>query len=223
MLDLNGNNLVGTVPPDLGSLTALARLDLGGNRLDGCLSASLYAQDQLDVSPLGPAPNPPPAQTSAETDRDALLAIFNATDGDSWDGSSTWAGRAPIGEWAGVTTDEDGRVVELNVGLGGAEIPPEVGHLTGLTTLWLSGVSGALPPELGYLVNLTRLRLGEEGLSGEIPPELGNLVNLAELGLFNNRLCGKMPPELGGLASLTGLYLSGNQLTGEIPPELGSP
>ena len=222
VLDLNGNNLVGTVPPDLGSLTALARLDLGGNRLDGCLPASLYAQDQLDVSPLGPAPNPPPAQTSAETDRDALLAIFNATDGDSWDGSSTWAGRAPIGEWAGVTTDEDGRVVELNVGLGGAEIPPEVGHLTGLTTLWLSGVSGSLPPELGYLVNLTRLRLGEEGLSGEIPPELGNLVNLAELGLFNNRLCGKMPPELGGLASLTGLYLSGNQLSGWIPPELGS-
>ena len=219
VLDLNGNNLVGTVPPDLGSLTALARLDLGGNRLDGCLPASLYAQDQLDVSPLGRAPNPPPAQTSAETDRDALLAIFNATDGDSWDGSSTWAGRAPIGKWVGVTTDEDGRVVELNVNLGGAEIPPEVSHLTGLTTLKLSGVSGALPPELGNLVNLTGLHLGGNGLSGEIPPELGNLVNLTGLGLSNNRLCGKMPPELGGLA-MQSLDLAGNQLTGEIPPEL---
>ena len=222
VLDLNGNNLVGNVPPDLGSLTALARLDLGGNRLDGCLPASLYAQDHLDVSPLGRAPNPPPTQTSAETDRDALLAIFDATDGDSWDVSSTWASRAPIGTWAGVITDEDGRVVQLRINLGGAEVPPEVGHLTGLTKLQLSGVSGALPPELGYLVNLTRLYLGENGLSGEIPPELGNLINLAELGLFNNRLCGKMPPELGGLASLTELYLGENQLRGWIPPELGS-
>ena len=222
-LALNGNNLVGTVPPELGSLTALIQLDLGGNRLDGCLPANLYAQDQLvDVSALGRAPNPPLAQTSAATDKDALLAIFNATDGPGWDKSGTWAGFAPIGEWAGVTTDEDGRVVVLNVNLGGAEIPPEVGHLTGLTTLTLSGVSGEIPPELGYLENLTGLHLGETGLSGEIPPELGNLVNLGELDLSNNRLCGKLPPELGGLANLTGLHLGGNQLSGWIPPELGS-
>ena len=104
--------------------------------------------------------------TSAETYKDALLAIFDATDGDYWDVSSTWAGHAPMGEWAGVTTDEDGRVVELDVNLGGAEIPPEVGHLTGLTTLKLSGVSGALPPELGNLVNLTGLYLSGNGLSG---------------------------------------------------------
>ena len=221
-LDLNGNNLVGTVPPELRALTALARLDLGGNRLDGCLPANLYAQDQLDVRALGRAPNPPPAQTSPETDKDALLAIFNTTGGDSWDGSGTWAGRAPIGEWAGVTTEEDGRVVALNVNLGGAEIPPEVGHLTGLTTLTLSGVSGALPPEFGYLENLTGLHLGGSELSGEIPPELGILDSLQSLDLSNNRLCGKLPPELGGLANLTGLNLGGNQLSGRIPPELGS-
>ena len=74
------------------------------------------------VSPLGRAPNPPLAQTSAATDKDALLAIFNATDGPSWDDSGTWAGRAPIGDWPslGVTTDEDGRVVQLIVNLGGS-------------------------------------------------------------------------------------------------------
>ena len=139
------------------------------------LTVALAACGTASTPVLGDAPTPlvaievaewtvPPVlgPTSAETDKDALLAIFDATDGDSWDVSSTWAGHTPIGEWAGVTTDEDGRVVELDVNLGGAEIPPEVGHLTGLTTLWLSGVSGALPPELGYLVNLTRLPLGEE-------------------------------------------------------------
>ena len=58
---------------------------------------------ELGACTPGPA-NPPPALTSAESDKDALLAIFDATDGDSWDESGTWAGRKPIGEWEGVTT-----------------------------------------------------------------------------------------------------------------------
>ena len=230
-LDLNDNNLTGTVPPELHALTALTLLDLGDNRLNGCLPINL--QDQLGVAdsdlgdllfccgaPPGPA-NPPPAQTSAESDKEALLAIFDATDGDSWDESGTWAGRKPIGEWAGVTTDEDGRVVGLDLDLGGAEIPPEVGHLTGLTTLALSGVSGALPPELGYLVNLPDLDLSDNRLCGEIPRELGRLASLQSLHLGSNQLTGEIPSELGGLASLQSLHLGSNQLTGEIPPELG--
>ena len=198
-------------------------LDLGDNRLNGCLPINL--QDQLEVAdsdlggllfccgaPPGPA-NLPPAQTSAETDKDALLAIFDATDGDSWDESGTWAGRKPIGEWAGVTTDEDGRVVGLDVNLGGAEIPPEVGHLTGLTTLTLSGVSGALPPELGYLVNLTELDLSYNRLCGEIPPELGGLGSLQSLNLGGNQLTGRIPSELDNLvSSLSEIWLDGNRL-----------
>ena len=240
-LALDGNNLAGTVPPELHALTALTQLDLGGNVLDGCLPVNL--QGQLEVvdsdlaglpfccgghgTPPGSAPapkrpeNPPPAQTSAETDKDALLAIFDATDGDSWDGSGTWAGRAPISEWAGVTTDENGRVVGLDLRLGGAEIPSEVGHLTGLTTLKLSGVSGALPPELGYLVNLANLDLSHNELCGKIPPELGGLGSLQTLNLGDNKLTGGVPTWLGGLGSLQSLNLESNQLTGKIPPELG--
>ena len=241
-LALDGNNLVGTVPPKLHALTALTQLDLGGNRLDGCLPANL--QDQLaradsDLAGLpfccgghgtppgsAPAPKraatPPPAQTSAETDKDALVAIFDATDGSSWDRSGTWAGRAPIGEWPGVTTDEDGRVVKLDLNLGGAEIPPEVGHLTGLTTLKLTGVSGALPQELGYLANLAELDLSNNRLCGALPPELGSLASLVELDLSGSQLSGGLPPELDSLGSLQSLNLEQNQLSGAIPPELGS-
>ncbi len=240
-LALAENNLAGTVPPELHALTTLTQLDLGGNVLDGCLPVNL--QGQLEVvdsdlaglpfccgghgTPPGSAPapkrpeNPPPAQTSAETDRDALLAIFEATDGDSWDGSDTWAGHAPIGEWAGVTTNENGRVVGLDLRLGGAEIPSEVGHLTGLTALTLSGVSGALPPELGYLVNLANLDLSHNELCGKIPPELGGLGSLQTLNLGDNKLTGGVPTWLGGLGSLQSLNLGDNQLTGKIPPELG--
>ena len=207
---------------------------------------------ELVVCPPGPA-TPPPAQTSAQTDKEALLAIFEATDGASWDSSGTWAGRAPISEWAGVTTDEwagitpdwalpsaagtavpgeptntpapldspgNGRVLGLTLNRGGAEIPPEVGHLTGLKTLRLSGVSGALPPELGYLVNLAELDLSDNRLCGEIPTDLGGLAMLQSLNLESNQLTGEIPPELGGLASMQSLDLSENGLTGEIPAEL---
>ncbi len=167
---------------------------------------------ELVACPPRPA-NPLPAQTSAETDRDALVAIFDATDGDGWDESGTWAGRQPIGEWAGVTTDDDGRVVGLDVNLGGAEIPSEVGHLTGLTTLTLSGVSGALPPELAYLFNLAELDLSDNRLCGEIPPELGSLASLQSLNLGGNQLSGEIPPELDNLVStLREIGLDGNRL-----------
>ena len=46
-----------------------------------------------------------PSSTSAETDKEALLALFEATGGEQWDSSGTWAGLAPIGEWQGVGVD----------------------------------------------------------------------------------------------------------------------
>ena len=180
----------------------------------------------------------PPAQTSPETDREALIAFFNATDGESWDSSGTWLGRAPIGEWPGVTTNGQGRVIGLNLsnldaGLTG-ELPPELGNLTMLQSLSLTDwsqaardesfhqLSGEIPPELGNLANLQSLNLSFHQLSGEIPPELGNLDNLQWLDLGGNQLCGEIPAELGNLGNLNRLDLNGNQLCGEIPAELGN-
>ena len=194
-----------------------------------------------------PGPNvmAPPAQTSPETDKEALLALFEATGGDSWDGSSTWAGRAPIGEWAGVSSGDDGRVIALQLsGLTGelspelgnltglrtleisnsqlAELPSELGNLTGLENLLISSsqLTGELPPELGNLTGLRILRISGSQLGGQLPRELGNLTNLEQITLSENEFCWELPPELGGLASLQLLNLEGNQLTGELPPEL---
>ena len=165
----------------------------------------------------------PSAQTSPEADKEALIALFNATDGESWDRSGSWAGRAPTGEWDGVATDDNGRVTGL-VLQGIPEIPPELGNLINLRSLNLGGdqLTGEIPPELGNLINLERLNLFGDPLTGEIPPELGNLINLRSLNLFRAQLTGEIPPELGNLINLEGLNLSRNQLTGEIPPELGN-
>ena len=165
------------------------------------------------------------AQTSPETDREALVAFYDATGGLNWEESNNWLSELPIGEWYGVTTDDNSRVIELalwNNQLSG-EIPPELGNLANLESLQLRNnqLSGGIPPELGNLANLESLDLGENQLSGGIPPELGNLASLEYLELYENQLSGEIPPELGNLANLESLALRHNQLSGEIPPELG--
>ena len=61
------------------------------------------------------APAAPAASGSAETDREALVALYNATDGENWDESENWLSDAPLGEWEGVTTNDDGRVTKLEL------------------------------------------------------------------------------------------------------------
>ena len=176
------------------------------------------------------------AVSSATSDRDILIALYNATDGPNWVNNQNWLTDAPLAEWYGVDTDASGRVVRLDLagrvdqqtrewathGLAGS-IPPELGGLANLEHLSLgrNELTGAIPPELGGLANLETLSLRWNELTGSIPPELGGLANLDTLSLAVNALTGSIPPELGGLANLVTLSLGWNALTGAIPPELG--
>ena len=149
------------------------------------------------------ASNATPVGAQAATDRAALVALYNATDGPNWTNNTNWLSDRPIGEWHGVTTDGDGRVTILR--LGGNEL------------------SGPLPPELGSLTHLKELRLGNDNdLTGEILSELSRLTRLEVLDLGGSEMSGAIPAWLGDLSSLRGLYLDGNKFTGGIPAELGN-
>ena len=171
-----------------------------------------------------PTPKTPLANTSPETDREALVALYNATDGPNWANNENWLSGDPIGEWYGVRTDDNGRVTWLFLyenRLSG-EIPAELGNLANLTQMALSGneLSGAIPSELSNLSNLEGLSLPDNRLSGEIPPELSSLSNLDQLRLNNNELSGEIPSELGQLSNLESLVLSDNELRGCVPSSL---
>ena len=193
-------------------------------------TASTPGSGDAPTATVAPATAPPAASGSVETDREALVALYHATDGENWDINYNWLSDAPLGEWEGVSTNDDGRVTAQEFygnGLNG-EIPPELGSLSNLELLKLSnnggGLSGEIPPELGSLSNLELLKLSNNGggLSGEIPPELSSLSNLKSLQLDYNNLSGEIPAELGSLSNLTELRLNYSALSGEIPPELGS-
>ena len=225
-LYLDNNQLTGEIPAELGSLAGLEGLFLGENGLTGCIPGGLRDVPLNDLDELGLDYCMPAASAGdAATDRAALVALYNATDGANWRINGNWLSNAPMGEWDGVTTNSDGWVTHLDLQgnqLTG-EIPAELGSLTNLERLWLAGnqLTGEIPAELGSLTNLEGLSLNDNQLTGEIPAELGSLTNLEELFLNNNQLTGEIPAELGGLSNLTRLWLQGNQLTGEIPAELG--
>ena len=89
-------------------------------------------------------------------ERAALVALYEATDGENWRFHGGWLTDQPVGEWQGVVTDHHGRVIVLE--------------------LWRPGGGdsvGRIPPELGNLTNLRSLELRGNDLTGPIPPELG--------------------------------------------------
>ena len=227
VLSLYSNQLTGEIPAELGGLTNLIALYLLFNQLTGCIPEGLRNVANNDLAQLGLDYCMPAASASdAATDRAALAALYNATDGANWLNNGNWLSNAPMREWHGVTTDSDGRVTRLllsNNQLTG-EISAELGSLTNLEWLRLTSnqLTGEIPAELGSLTNLRALWLGGNQLTGEIPEELGSLTNLKYLDLSFNQLTGGIPAELGDLTHLEGLWLNGNQLTGEIPEELGS-
>ena len=157
--------------------------------------------------------------------RAALVALYNATGGPNWRRNTNWNTTAPVADWYGVTTNDNGHVTHLYLhgnSLSGS-IPGEIGDLTSLTRLTLSfnSLSGSIPGEIGDLTSLTRLTLSFNSLSGSIPGEIGDLTSLTSLWLHGNDLSGSIPGEIGDLTSLTSLWLHGNSLSGSIPGEIG--
>ena len=171
-----------------------------------------------------PTPTATPTP-SVQTDRAALVALYNATNGANWDDNDNWLSAKPLGEWDGVTTNAQGRVTRLHLGYNEmtGTIPSELGNLSELTHLGLhyNNLTGTIPSELGNLSKLWWLLLEGNNLTGSIPSELGNLSKLVYLRLEENSLTGAIPSELGNLSKLVYLRLENNNLTGAIPSELG--
>lgn len=221
--------------------------------------AVLFACEK-EPGPLQPEPVPVPSFALLTydclvqagipaTECQALVSLYESTNGDAWVRNQGWLSAANPCDWHGVTC-LGGSVARLELqnnalsgpippeleGLGGLEvldlfgnrltgsIPPQMGNLSSLEVLNLTynQITGPLPSALGDLGNLRVLFAFGNQLSGPIPPELGRLSNLLHLSFGANRLTGSIPPEIGNLDALSELNLRYNRLSGEIPPELGN-
>ena len=243
-LGLSDNQLTGQIPPVLGDLSNLDYLGLSDNQLTGEIPRSFTGLTRLTRFEFRNnaglcAPTVEVFQAWLQDidivygeacdftpDRDVLVRLYKATDGDNWEDSSNWLTDRPMGDWYGVGTDNTGRITELTLSdnqLTG-QIPTKVGSLTKLRWLSLGGndLTGEIPPELGNLSSLDWLSLSNSHLTGEIPTQLANLAKLTWLWLGGNELTGEIPPVLGDLSNLRSLSLTDNQLSGTTPSQLGN-
>ena len=191
---------------------------------EGTATVTVTASDPDGLSATQTLEVTTAASAGPRGDREALEALHDATGGADWTLDDNWKTTAPLGEWSGVTTDDQGRVTELTLvdnGLAGA-LPAALGRLGALETLNLRGneLSGPIPDALASLARLEELDLSGNDLTGPIPGALQRLSNLHGLNLSRNDLTGPVPTWLGSRVGLRWLYLSVNDLTGPIPNEL---
>ena len=145
--------------------------------------------------------------------RQALIALYNSTQGDGWTEQLRLEDLAPLSRRF------------CHAGHGEHMVRPDrrIRHpdVAGID-LTGNNLVGTIPAEIGILTTLRNLYLDNGRLTGPIPLEIGSLTRLYHLGLSDNQLSGSIPAALGSLSDLGYLYLNTNRLSGSIPVELCS-
>ena len=102
------------------------------------------------------------------------------------------------------------------------QIPNELGNLTSLEVLWLSGCNlrGPIPENLGRLTRLKNLDLSWNTLTGSIPSSITEFISIVQIDMLGNALSGELPSGMSKLTKLLRFDVSMNELTGTIPAEL---
>ena len=163
------------------------------------------------------------------SERDALIAIYNNTNGDNWIDNSNWRKPGDPTQfndpgtehtWIGVTcTPDHTHVIKINLAsnsLYGAI--PDLSALTQLTKLNLEDnqLIGTLPATLNNLANLQVLDVGTNSISSPLP-DISSLSSLTHFDLSSNLFNENIPNWISSLTTLNTLDLSLNQFTGTIP------
>lgn len=221
-IDLNSQNISGTLPDELGNLGYLSLFHINSNRFTGCLPSSLSSWTylyELDVSNNMFEGGFPTFVLSLPS----LVYLdirFNRFSGELPEGlftkaldaifinNNNFSGEMPLN----LQTSPASVMVLAHNAISG-EIPASLSGLSfSLNELILLGNSleACIPTQLGELTQLTVLDLSHNNLIGALPSSFGNLVNLEELNVANNFLCGSIPSQLCALPNLQNFTTSFN-------------
>jgi Leucine-rich repeat (LRR) protein len=124
--------------------------------------------------------------TPGQSDSLALVALYDATDGDNWLNNDGWKSATPYSDWYGIDeVDAQGRVKKISLGGNNisGNLPSAIANLELLESIYLSynEITG-LPSELGGLSNLKSLYIGGNPFN-QFPIEVITLENLRDLDL----------------------------------------
>lgn len=186
-LDLESNNLTGSLPDELADLTALLHLDLSYNQLRvGQIPPAIYSLEELKVLKLEQIRLT--GNISEELGNLEDLVELNLS-------YNRLTGEIPASIGNLVNLKE----LQLRFNALSGTIPSGLGNLINLESIDLdyNQLTGTLPVEMGNLFELSSLKLQFNNLSGDVPETFKDLKNLISFEISDNQFSGL--PDLSGL------------------------
>ena len=207
------NNMVGTLPNDIGNLTAIKWFIASGNDgLSGPIPTSIGNLTNLETlgfyncSLTGTIPN-----EILNLNKLALIELsFNNF------------GAAPMPNFGQLPLLRNLVVEDCNFT---GDIPAGLSNLTLLENVYLNGNSGlnaGAIPDFSNSTNIINLGMAGCNRTGTIPAWISQLVNLETLNLSGNSLTGNLPSAFSNAAYIRELDLSWNQFSVALLPDYGS-
>ncbi|XP_016718388.2 receptor-like protein 9DC3 [Gossypium hirsutum] len=233
-LNLNGNQLEGSLSPSILNCRGLEVLDLGNNKINDTFPHWLGSLPQLQVLVLksNQMHGSLHEHSSKSNPCFSKIQIFDLS-------SNYFSGPLPvryIESFKAIIDYKKNGTTKSYMGVDdkyfnsgfytysiGIVIKGQDVELVKIFTMWMiidlsnNMFEGGIPKVIGKLSLLKGLNLSHNNLNGGIPTSIGNLTSLEWLDLSSNRLSGTIPNRLTDLAFLTSLNVSENQLHGQIP------
>ncbi|KAG4377733.1 hypothetical protein AAZX31_18G180200 [Glycine max] len=210
-LILSDMTLSGTLPPSIGNLTFLTRLNLRNSSFHGEFPHEVgllqYLQHiNISYNSFGGSI---PSNLSHCTE----LSILSA-------GHNNYTGTIPA--WIGNSSSLS--LLNLAVNNLHGNIPNEIGQLSRLTLLALNGnyLSGTIPGTIFNISSLFFFTVSQNHLHGNIPADVGyTFPNLETFAGGVNSFTGTIPESLSNASRLEILDFAENGLTGTLPKNIG--
>jgi len=210
---LSRNALVGSVPTEVGKLQDLERLDLFNNELTGVLPTELGNLSNLHF--LGLLGNALKGPLVSELGKLASLEVLYLE-------TNKFTGTIP----SEFNNLRNLRKLFLNINELTGTIPADWdGNFPELYELAFDSnkLTGTIPSWVSKVSNLVIMSFHTNKFNSTIPTWLNgaNFPNVLFVWFHANSLTGTLPNELGTLTSLKRFWAWGNKLTGTLPSELG--
>jgi Leucine-rich repeat (LRR) protein len=237
-IELDRNNLSGSIPPDFWKLTKLTSVNMRSNLLVDASFDGL-ATDDPENDPRAPLE----LVILSENQLKSIQGLGHARETLEYVNLNKNQIDQTLPDDVFDLTNLKTLYLAFNQLTG--PLPTMIGKLTKLTEFYAfrNHLTGQLPSELGHLDKCQILGIGNNLWSGTLPTELNDMVNLRDLSIHNNFIAGAVSasgdresgaveqqqqqhpgitgplPSFGNMPYLTMLYLDGNELTGTIPSD----
>jgi hypothetical protein len=195
-LTLDFVGVSGTIPRELGLLTALERFSVRGDGMAEIMSGTIpdifgslsnmqtIRLNDNDFTGLIPA--------SFASLKNCIVMILS--------------GNSLIGKIPKELAETQARTLNLSHNQLSGQIPSELFTLSELKILNLqnNNLSGTIPNEIGDATSISNINFSNNQLGGSIPSEIGNLVQIrSAINFSSNRLSGGIPSEIGLLNKMS--------------------